>query len=111
MGDTYATFTNTGLGRTVVRRLGLPDPPRLRRHEPGAPLAPGPVLLGAAPGGRLGCPVRDLLDRAGTDVRGGVESGTRYGALIFDATGILDSAGLRALYDFFHPAARSVLGS
>ncbi|GAA3939114.1 3-oxoacyl-ACP reductase [Actinoplanes auranticolor] len=111
MGDTYASFTNTGLGRTVVRRLGLPDPPRLRRHDPGAPLAPGPVLLGAAPGGRLGCPVRDLLDRAGTDVRGAIAGGTRHGALIFDATGILDSAGLRALYDFFHPAARSVLGS
>jgi 3-oxoacyl-[acyl-carrier protein] reductase len=111
MGDRYASFANTDLGRTVVRRLGLPDPPRLRRHEPGAPLAPGPVLLGAAPGGRLGCPVRDLLDRTGVDVRGAAEDGTRYGALIFDATGILDSTGLRALYDFFHPTARSVLGS
>src|SRR5688500_12763064 len=98
MGDRYATFANTDLGRTMVRRLGLPDPPRLRRHEPGAPLAAGPVLLGAATGGRLACQVRDLLDRAGVDVSGGaVEGGTRYGALIFDATGILDSTELRAL--------------
>jgi 3-oxoacyl-[acyl-carrier protein] reductase len=112
MGDRYATFANTELGRSMVRRLGLPDPPRLRRHEQGAPLAPGPVLLGAAPGGRLACPVRDLLDRTGVDVSGGaVDGATRYGALIFDATGILDSTGLRALYDFFHPTARSVLGS
>src|SRR6185503_19569004 len=111
MGDRYASLANTDLGRTVVRRLGLPDPPRLRRHAPGAPLASGPVLLGAAPGGRLDCPVLDLLDRTGVDVRGAVEDGTRYGALIFDATGILDSTGLRALYDFFHRTARSVLGS
>ena len=111
MGDRYASLTRTGPGRAVVRRLGLPDPPRLRRHEPGAPLVPGPVLLGSAPGGRLGSPVRALLDRTGADVRDAVEGGTRYGALIFDATGILESAGLRALYEFFHPAARSVLGS
>src|SRR5262249_21371394 len=31
------------------------------------------------------------------------------GALVFDATGIGNSAGLRALYDFFHPYA-STLG-
>jgi 3-oxoacyl-[acyl-carrier protein] reductase len=111
MGDRYASFANSDLGRTVVRRLGLPDPPRLRRHDPSAPLAPGPVLLGAAPGGRLACPVRELLGRTGVDVLGAAEGGTRYGALIFDATGIVDSAGLRALYDFFHPVARSVLGS
>ena len=63
MADRYASFANSELGRTMVRRLGLPDPPRLRRYEPGDPLADGPVLLGAAPGGRLACPVRDLLDR------------------------------------------------
>ncbi|RSM47467.1 3-oxoacyl-ACP reductase [Actinoplanes sp. ATCC 53533] len=111
MGDRYASFANSDLGRTVVRRLGLPDPPRLRRHDPSAPLTPGPVLLGAASGGRLACPVRELLGRTGVDVSGAAEDGARYGALIFDATGIVDSAGLRALYDFFHPVARSVLGS
>ncbi|MCG5437071.1 3-oxoacyl-ACP reductase, partial [Micromonospora foliorum] len=35
----------------------------------------------------------------------------RYGALLFDATGITDSTELRQLYDFFHPQARAVLPS
>nr|BFE73429.1 3-oxoacyl-ACP reductase [Actinoplanes digitatis] len=106
MRDRYASFANSDLGRTVVRRLGLPDPPRLRRHEPGDPLTQGPVLLGAAPGGRLADPVRKLLD-----VTESAAEGTRYGALVFDATGVTESAGLRALYDFFHPRARSLLAS
>ncbi|GIE87547.1 3-oxoacyl-ACP reductase [Actinoplanes regularis] len=108
MADRYANFANSGLGRTVVKRLGLPDPPRLRRYRPGDTIAAGPVLLGAAPGGRLAEPVAKLLENAGVGV---VETGsadTRYAALIFDATGITDSAGLRALFDFFHPYARSL---
>ena len=105
MGDRYANFANSGPGRTIVRRLGLPDPPVLRRYRPGEPEFDGPVLLGAAPGGRLAEPVRkvspaEVLDEAA--------EGQQHGALIFDATGITDSGGLRALYDFFHPNARSV---
>jgi len=34
----------------------------------------------------------------------------RFGAVVFDASGITDSAGLRQLYDFFHPVVRE-LGS
>ena len=38
MTDRYASFVQSGAGRTLVKRLGLPDPPRLRRHTPGDPL-------------------------------------------------------------------------
>ncbi|MEV0895549.1 3-oxoacyl-ACP reductase [Actinoplanes sp. NPDC049802] len=108
MADRYANFANSGLGRTVVKRLGLPDPPRLRRHQPGDPPITGPVLLGAAPGGRLSEPVRKMIEAAGAEVVEQTPEGVRVGALVFDATGITDSTGLRALYDFFHPYARSV---
>ncbi|MEU4563268.1 3-oxoacyl-ACP reductase [Actinoplanes sp. NPDC023936] len=108
MADRYANFANSGLGRTVVKRLGLPDPPRLRRHRPGDPLTDGPVLLGAAPGGRLSEPIRKLLGDAGVEVAANHIEGTGHSALIFDATGITDSGQLRALFDFFHPYARSV---
>src|SRR4051794_15863433 len=103
MADRYASFANSAPGRAVIKRLGLPDPPRLRRFRPGDPLTDGPVLLGAAPGGRLAEPVGKQFD-----VTGAFDGDTGYGALIFDATGITGSAGLRALYDFFHPAARSL---
>jgi 3-oxoacyl-[acyl-carrier protein] reductase len=108
MADRYANFANSGLGRTVVKRLGLPDPPRLRRFEAGDPLTTGPVLLGAAPGGRLSEPIRKLLETAGVEVIDQTTDGVRVGALVFDATGIADSTGLRALFDFFHPYARAL---
>ncbi|GLX99876.1 MULTISPECIES: 3-oxoacyl-ACP reductase [Actinoplanes] len=111
MADRYANFANSGLGRTVVKRLGLPDPPRLRRHRPGDPLTTGPVLLGAAPGGRLAEPVRKLLDAAGVTVVDPEGEVTGAGALIFDATGITRTSGLRALFDFFHPYARALQSS
>jgi len=106
MGDRYANFANSGMGRGVVKRLGLPDPPRLRRYQVGDPLTNGPVLLGAAPGGRLVDVVGKLFETTTA-----FDEQTRYGALLLDATGITDSTGLRALYDYFHPAARSLRGS
>ncbi|MEV6300111.1 3-oxoacyl-ACP reductase [Actinoplanes sp. NPDC051861] len=102
MADRYANFANSGLGRTVVKRLGLPDPPRLRRDA----AIDGPILLGAAPGGRLSEPIRKLLEAAGAEVVDTTE--VRAAALVLDATGITGSAELRSLYDFFHPYARSL---
>ncbi|MGN9763899.1 3-oxoacyl-ACP reductase [Micromonospora sp. SD12] len=113
MTDRYASFVRSGAGRTLVKRLGLPDPPRLRRHTPGDPIVPGPVLLGAATGGRLAEQAGKVLTTAGVELRdpGAAESTERFAALVYDATGITDSAELRQLYDFFHPRARSVLPS
>ncbi|WP_433389114.1 3-oxoacyl-ACP reductase [Micromonospora sp. KLBMP9576] len=113
MTDRYASFVRSGAGRALVKRLGLPDPPRLRRHTPGDPLAPGAVLLGAATGGRLAEPVGGFLTAAGVELRepDAVEPAERFAALVYDATGVTGSTDLRQLYDFFHPQARSVLPS
>jgi 3-oxoacyl-[acyl-carrier protein] reductase len=109
MADRYASFAHSGPGRVLIRRLGLPDPPRLRRHRPGDPVAGGPVLLGSTDG-RLAKTVRAVLEQAGVELADptGGPAGGPYAALILDATGITGSAGLRALYDFFHPNARSL---
>ncbi|MGW4677781.1 3-oxoacyl-ACP reductase [Micromonospora taraxaci] len=113
MTDRYASFVQSAAGRTVVKRLGLPDPPRLRRHHLGDPLLPGPALLGAATGGRLAEPVGTILTAAGVELRDPAGTGPqdRFGALVYDASGISDSTQLRQLYDFFHPHARAVLPS
>src|SRR5687768_15690495 len=117
MADRYASFAHTTPGRALVKRLGLPDPPQLRRHRAGDPLVPGPVLAGSAPGGRLADSVHKILMDAGVELRGTdpapADDGPRprNAALIFDATGITDAAQLRSLYDFFHPQARALYPS
>ncbi|WP_277068790.1 3-oxoacyl-ACP reductase [Saccharomonospora viridis] len=108
MADKYQQFTTTPLGKFVTSKLGLPKPPVLRRYRPGQPPLDGPALLGAAPNGRLEQTLTRQLDAAGIDVLREPKEGTRYGALVFDATGIIDPARLRELYDFFHPVIREV---
>ncbi len=45
MRDTYTEFANTGLGRKLTTSLGLPQPAKLRRYRPDAPLVEGPVVV------------------------------------------------------------------
>jgi 3-oxoacyl-[acyl-carrier protein] reductase len=86
------------VGRPLVKRLGLPDPPRLVRWQPGDPLTPGPILLGPDTGPHF----EDLAALLKP------QEAERYHALVFDATGLDTPEGLRELYDFFHPVARSL---
>jgi 3-oxoacyl-[acyl-carrier protein] reductase len=110
MTDRYQQFAKSGVGRQIVRRLGLPNPTPLRRHRPGEPPLAGLVLLGAAPGGRLLDAVGTALKSAGLDVLSEPLPEGRHGALVFDATGITEPARLRELHAFFQPVIRS-LGS
>src|SRR5262245_47857060 len=119
--DLYASFATSGPGHVIVKGLGLPSPPRLRRYRPGQSQVSGPVLVGGE--GRLIAPIRKLVDAIGAELRdpappgpGAPARSPRAGkaqpppnaALVFDATGISDSTHLHALYDFFHPYARTV---
>lgn len=108
--DRYMQIANSTLGRTVVKRIGLPAPPELRRYEPGQPLVSGPVLVGGPEGGRLQDPLTELLRGEGVDVRRQATSGAEepFAALCFDAGGIRSSEGLAALYEFFHPVVRGL---
>ncbi|UKA51840.1 3-oxoacyl-ACP reductase [Arthrobacter sp. FW305-123] len=45
MTDKYTQLVSRGLGKDLAKRLGLPQPVVLRRHQPGAPLVTGPVLV------------------------------------------------------------------
>jgi 3-oxoacyl-[acyl-carrier protein] reductase len=104
--DQYTKLAHSSVGRVVMPRVGLPQPPLLRRHEPGTPLLPGPVVVGAAPGGRLLPYVRDVLKRAGAEVWDG--AGERPAALVHDASGIVRSEDLAELHAFFHPLVRGL---
>ena len=51
MSDKYTRLVSHGLGKDLAKRLGLPQPVVLRRHEPGRPLIDGPVLVQGSTGG------------------------------------------------------------
>jgi 3-oxoacyl-[acyl-carrier protein] reductase len=104
--DLYAQLVNSPPGRLIAPRLGLPQPPQLDRHEPGAPLVSGPVLLGEAPGGRLSTQLGKLVEEIGATR--GSDSDAKVKALVFDATGIEESGGLVELQRFFHPNVKKV---
>ncbi|HWM07413.1 MAG TPA: 3-oxoacyl-ACP reductase [Actinophytocola sp.] len=110
MSDRYQQFARSGVGRQIVRRLGLPDPTPLRRHHPGDPALEGPALVGGAAGGRLLDTVHAVLKSAGVDVLSEplAAEGERHAALVFDATGITTPERLRELYAFFQPVVRTV---
>jgi 3-oxoacyl-[acyl-carrier protein] reductase len=101
MSDRYSQIVNAPVVSTVAKQLGLPQPVSLDRHKEGAPVVAGPVLTGAAPGGRLAKVLPAFLDRIKAE-RAGAEG--RAKALVFDATGIADSTELVELQRFFYPA-------
>lgn len=101
MSDRYSQLVNAPVVSTVAKQLGLPQPAELDRFRAGAPVISGPVLSGAAPGGRLQKAVAALLDEIGAE-RAGAEGPAK--ALVFDATGITDSTELVELQRFFYPA-------
>jgi 3-oxoacyl-[acyl-carrier protein] reductase len=101
MPDRYSQIVNAPVVSNVAKQLGLPQPVDLDRFRPGSPVIAGPVLSGAAPGGRLERPLKKLLDDIGAE-RAGAEGKAK--ALVFDASGIADSTELVELQRFFYPA-------
>ncbi len=101
MSDRYAQIVNGPVVSTLARQLGLPRPITLDRYRPGTPVVRGPVLCGAAPGGRIGKALSAFLDQIKAE-RAGAEGKAK--ALVFDATGIADSTELVELQRFFYPA-------
>jgi 3-oxoacyl-[acyl-carrier protein] reductase len=112
VSDRYLALTSTGLGRAVVRNLGLPDPPRLERWtglRAHGPLVEGVVVLGRTPGGRAADSVRRLLTGVGVAVADDLAAGERAKGLVLDATGISDVRGMTRLRTFFQPLLRRLL--
>lgn len=114
MADRYQNWTRGAVGGFVAERLGLPRPEVLRRFEPARPAVAGPVLVGGA--GRLRGELAGILAAARIDATEPNAAQTpaygsdtpRFAGILFDATGITDTAGLAGLFDFFHPRIRSL---
>jgi 3-oxoacyl-[acyl-carrier protein] reductase len=130
MSDRYSQLVNNPLGEFIAKNVGLPRPVELERWEPGEPVISGRVLFGSASCGRLCEPIAAQLSAAEAEVdtpldeevRGAAAAAeldagiwsadapgsTRYKALVFDASGIGDSAKLQQLWEFFHPSFRNL---
>ena len=112
MSDRYIDFANSALGRSLVRRLGLPAPLRLQRWVSGQsrPLD-GALRVG---GGPLIADLLPTLQRLGDALYGvGAASvlpawdatqGPKLKALLFDASDLRRPEQLLALHAFFQPA-------
>lgn len=109
MVDRYQAVARTPLGRLLVNKLGLPNPPVLERYREGGPLVDGVVRLAGARGGRLIEPVTGQLGDLGVMTAAGTHAvGETLRGLIFDATGIASSQELVALHEFFTPVLRDL---
>jgi 3-oxoacyl-[acyl-carrier protein] reductase len=106
MTDRYQTFTSSPIGKLFVKNLGLPDPVKLDRYSPGAPLVDGTVVVGGS--GRLVEGVVTTLDDLGIASTQAAAEREKYKGIVFDATGITDAEGLVALQQFFTPLLRSL---
>ena len=109
--DLYTQLVTSGPGSFLAKQLGIPQPETLRRYRPEDPPLPGPLLIAGE--GRVCEPLRAALaadyDLVGNNI-GGRWADT-FGGLVFDATGITEPAGLKALHDFFTPLLRNLRAS
>jgi 3-oxoacyl-[acyl-carrier protein] reductase len=132
MKDAYLNFVNAPFGARVAGALGLPKPVALRRYRANEAEFDGIVALGAGaapqsldlladtiaqlglasvahPGALAWIPLahrRGLMTGRFEPVDAGARS--PIAALLFDASGIEDSAQLDAAYAFFHDTLRSL---
>ncbi len=132
MHDSYIDFANSPVGSRITALLGLPAPLPLERYRADQPVIKGTVLLGAGSKPQLLETLAAAFQSMGAQTlahrtlpqwtaianqaglmtgRWGVQDkpGEKVKALVFDATGMDDSAQSDALYQFFHDTARSVL--
>ncbi|AEN10590.1 MULTISPECIES: 3-oxoacyl-ACP reductase [unclassified Streptomyces] len=105
MADRYLHLTGTAPGRFLTRRLGLPQPVRLRRWTLETPALDGPLLHLTAGGSALGASLAPVLAATGLQVTGQAD---RPAGIVLDATGITTAAGLAAVHARLHPVVRSL---
>jgi 3-oxoacyl-[acyl-carrier protein] reductase len=106
--DLYTQIVHSTPGSFLAKQLGIPQPETLRRYKQGDPPLAGTLLIGGE--GRVVEPLRTALaedyDVVSNNLGG--RWADSFGGLVFDATGITEPAGLKALYKFFTPLLRNL---
>jgi 3-oxoacyl-[acyl-carrier protein] reductase len=109
MTDLFTTL----IGSPLARRVGVPQPTRLRRFEPGMSLCEAPVLV--AGGGRFADGLSAWLEGLGIATGRSLDSqavepgeGRRLGAVVLDLSEARDPGDLDALRAIGGPALKSL---
>ncbi|GAA5034406.1 3-oxoacyl-ACP reductase [Terrabacter aeriphilus] len=106
MADLFSSI----VGSQVAKRVGVPQPTRLRRHVPGGPLCEGPVLV--AGGGRFAEGIAAWLDGLGIPTVRNVDdqtrTGTTVGAVVLDLSAATDPSELDQLRVLGAPAVKAL---
>ncbi|PZP31915.1 MAG: 3-oxoacyl-ACP reductase, partial [Kocuria rhizophila] len=84
MADTYLDLVNSGLGKQVASKLGLPEPTKLRRYRAGSDFPEGSVLV-LGKGQAADAAAQAMLDW-NLDVRRHAQEVDRVGAVVIDYT-------------------------
>ncbi|MET7357685.1 3-oxoacyl-ACP reductase [Streptomyces sp. NPDC005562] len=105
MADRYLTFTATAPGRFLTRRLGLPQPTRLRRWSPEHPTLGGELLLLRTADSPYAKDLPTLLRSTGHQPTSTTAAPT---AVVLDATAIRGARALAEVHEALHPVVRKV---
>ncbi|WP_306338460.1 3-oxoacyl-ACP reductase [Streptomyces sp. KL118A] len=105
MADRYLTFTTTGPGRFLARRLGLPQPTPLRRWTPEHPTLTGDLLLLSPTTSPYTTDLPTLLTSTPLTL---TTTTPRPTAVVLDATAVTDTRTLTEVYAALHPVVRTV---
>lgn len=103
MADLFTTIMTS----SAAKKVGVPQPTRLRRYTPGDPLVEGPVLVTG--GGRCAKVLAGRLEDAGVRVVSEADEATdRLGGLILDLSDALDPTALALLQSVGGPAVKKL---
>ncbi len=113
MSDLLLNLANNPSTKRLVKLAGLPSPARLSRTNKGydsLPLSGKNILIGQSKKAYA----IDTLNKTAKDFGGEIalhkseNKGSRYDALILDATGCEQTSELEVLYTFFHSAIANI---
>jgi 3-oxoacyl-[acyl-carrier protein] reductase len=110
MSDRYLNLVNSPVGSALAARIGLPRPAVLRRYQAGAPVLPGPALVGST-SGKVPASVLRALTAAGVEITDASSESDRVAAVIVDARSVATPADLAAVRDVLAPGLRSLAPS
>ncbi|MFE0175329.1 3-oxoacyl-ACP reductase [Streptomyces sp. NPDC059002] len=105
MADRYLNFTATAPGRFLTRRLGLPQPVKLRRWSPEHPRLEGDLLLLTTGGSRHTDDLVELLTGLGHPP---ATTSAHPAAVVLDATAVACVPDLTEVHTALHPVVRSI---